>query len=429
MLFIYRILIFCLFPILLIFTYIRLFFNKEHKIRYKEKIFSSNFRVKKSKNKKLLWFHCASIGEFLSIFPLISKINNSNKDIEFLITSTTLSSARLIEKKFIQHDNIRHRFFPLDIEHLSENFLNLWKPDIVCFVDSEIWPNFLFKIKEKKIPLILLNARITKKTFKKWKLFSNFAKKTFNNFDLCLASSKESEDNLKKLQVKNLKYFGNLKFAFKNNIENIDSYNKKILDNFKVWCAASTHKGEEIIALKTHMEKKKKYNNVLTIIIPRHVNRSFDLKKLSNKFKLRCQILNEKDQINSNTEILIINSFGVVSKYFNYCKNVFIGKSFVENLKSVGGQNPIEAAKAACRIFHGPYVYNFKEIYDLLQSYGISEKLCDEETLAKKLIENLERPKEIKQQTINLLDNYGKNVLNQTIEELNKFMKLKNQNA
>jgi 3-deoxy-D-manno-octulosonic-acid transferase len=177
------------------------------------------------------------------------------------------------------------------------------------------------------------------------------------------------------------------------------------------------------------MEIKKKYNNVLTIIIPRHVNRSLNLKKLSNKFKLRCQILNEKDQINSNTEILIINSFGVVSKYFNYCKNVFIGKSFVQSLKSVGGQNPIEAAKAACRIFHGPYVYNFKEIYELLQSYGISEKLCDEKALAKKLIENLEKPKEIQQQTINLLDNYGKNVLNQTIEELNKFMKLKSQNA
>ena len=228
MLFIYRTLFFFLFPFLLIFTYIRLFLNKEHKIRFKEKIYSSNFRVNKNKNKKLVWFHCSSIGEFLSVYPLISKINNSNKDLEFLITSTTLSSANLIEKKFIQHDNIMHRFFPLDIEYLSENFLNAWKPNMACFVDSEIWPNFLFKIKEKKIPLMLLNGRITKKTFNRWKVFFNFARKTFNNFDLCLASSKESEDNLKKLQVRNLKYLGNLKFSFNNNIENIDLYNKKI---------------------------------------------------------------------------------------------------------------------------------------------------------------------------------------------------------
>ena len=429
MLFIYRTFFFFLFPFFLIFTYIRLFLNKEHKIRFKEKIYSSNFRVNKNKNKKLVWFHCSSIGEFLSVYPLISKINNSNKDLEFLITSTTLSSANLIEKKFIQHDNIMHRFFPLDIEYLSENFLNAWKPNMACFVDSEIWPNFLFKIKEKKIPLMLLNGRITKKTFNRWKVFFNFARKTFNNFDLCLASSKESEDNLKKLQVKNLKYLGNLKFSFNNNTENIDLYNKKILDNFKVWCAASTHEGEELIAIKTHMKIREKYSNILTIIIPRHVNRSFDLKKLSNKFKLRSQILNEKDKIHSDTEILIINSFGVVSKYFNYCKNAFIGKSFVKGLKLGGGQNPIEAAKAGCKIFHGPYVYNFKEIYDLLQSYGISEKLNDGSELAKKLIENLEKPKEINKQTVYLLDNYGENVLNQTIEELNKFMKLKYQNA
>jgi 3-deoxy-D-manno-octulosonic-acid transferase len=326
MLFVYRFLTFILFPLLIFLIYFRSIFNKENKLRFKEKIFSSSFKSNRNNEKRLFWFHAASIGELLSILPLIEEINNSNKNIDFLITTVTLSSSKLLKKRLYQYNNITHRFFPLDTESLSRNFLNVWKPDLVCFVDSEIWPNFLFKIKEKKIPLVLLNGRITKKTFNRWRVFPNFAKEVFNNFDLCLSASEESKNNLEKLQVKNITYIGNLKFTIKNRKENLNESNKKLLDNFKVWAAISTHKGEENIVLKTHVEIKKKYNNILTIIIPRHIYRVSYIKNLASRFDLNSQILNDNDIIHADTEILIINSFGVLPKYFSYCKNIFIGK-------------------------------------------------------------------------------------------------------
>jgi len=422
MLQVYRYLTYFLFPLFIILIYLRSIFNKEDKIRFKEKIFSSCFQAH-SKNNKLVWFHAASIGECLSILPLIDEINSKNKNINFLITTVTLSSSKLLEKKINQYNNVVHRFFPLDLENLAEKFLNSWKPDLVCFVDSEIWPNFLFKIKEKNIPLLLVNARLTKKTFDRWKIFLNFAKKIFNNFDLCLAGSEESKNNLSKLQTKNLKYIGNLKYSVKNIPNELKESNKKILNNYKTWCAASTHDGEELLVLKAHLEIKKKYNDILTIIVPRHINRSIYIKNLSKKFDLNSQILNDHDVINSNTEILIINSFGVLPEYFNYCKNIFIGKSFLKKKQNVGGQNPIEAAKLGCKIFYGPYVYNFKEVYEHLQSHGIAENVNNEIELAEKIIKDFKNPTMKNELQINLLNTYGEKILQETVLELNVYLK------
>jgi len=419
----YKNLSYVLFPVFIILIYLRSVFNKEDKKRYKEKIFPWHFKANKNKNKKLIWFHAASIGECLSILPIINAINGANKNVEFLLTSVTLSSAKLLEKRLNQYTNTVHRFFPLDVEILAESFLTVWKPDLVCFVDSEIWPNFLFKIKEKKIPLFLINARITKKSFNKWKTILRFAKNVFHNFDLCLAASEESKNNLIKLGVQNLKYIGNLKYSAKNITDELEGSNKKNLDHFKTWCATSTHNGEELIILKTHLEIKKKFDNILTIIIPRHVERSSYIKNLSNKFNLNSQILNDGDLMDANAEILIINSFGILSKYFNYCKNIFIGKSFIKKLENSGGQNPIEAAKLGCQIFHGPYVYNFQEIYELLRLHGVAERVNNEQELAKKIIQNFESSKIKNQKQINLLNNYGEKILKETVLEFSGYLK------
>ena len=359
----------------------------------------------------------------MSIIPLIDEISNRHRNINFLITTVTLSSSKLLEIKLNQYHNVIHRFFPLDIENLTENFLNNWAPDLVCFVDSEIWPNFLFKIKEKKIPLLLVNARLTKNSLNKWKIFPSFAKKVFNNFDLCLAASEISKDNLSEFSVKKLKYIGNLKYSVQNSLDELKDSNKNILNNYKTWCAASTHKGEEEIVLKTHIELKKKYENILTIIIPRHVSRSFYIRNLSKKFNLNAQILNDEDLIDSNIDVLIINSFGVQPKYFNYCNNILIGKSFLKKNKTVGGQNPIEAAKLGCRVFHGPYVYNFQEVYDLLSSYGVAEEINNEKELAKKLIKNFGNPIIEGQKQINLLNSYGERILKETALEIDLYLK------
>ena len=163
MIFIYRFLTIFFYPIFIILIYFRKLLNKEDYYRYKEKIFPSNFSPDKNNNKQLIWFHAASIGEVQSIFPLIRKLNDSKKNLEFLITTVTLSGGNIVKKKFSNHDNIKHRYFPFDVNFLIKSFLNKWKPNLVIFIDSEIWPNLIFEIKKTKTPIALKNGRITKK--------------------------------------------------------------------------------------------------------------------------------------------------------------------------------------------------------------------------------------------------------------------------
>ena len=424
MLFTYKLLNFFLYPIIVLIIYLRTFLKKENKIRYKEKIFSSKFNPQRNLNKKLIWFHASSIGELLSIIPIIDELNNINKNLEFLITTVTLSSANLFEKKLSNYSNITHRFFPVDNQFLVSFFLKTWKPNLVCFIDSEIWPNFLFSIRNKKIPLILLNARITKKTLNKWKIFPMFAKKIFNNFDLCLASSEESKKNLEELGIKNISYIGNLKFCSKAKFDKINETNKLILNDFNVWCAASTHKGEEEIIIKTHNYLKEKIKNLKTIIIPRHIARTADINSLIIKYNLTSQILNDKEDINKKAEVIIVNSFGVLEKYYDYCKNVFVGKSMLKKLESVGGQNPIEPAKLGCKIFHGPYVYNFKEIYEFLNSNDIAIQVHNEQDLSSKLLESFESKDISSTRYIDNLEKYGDKILTETIGNIKNYINI-----
>ena len=425
MLFVYRILTFLLYPFFCLIIFVIIFLKKENVIRYKEKIFSSSFNPKKSENKKLIWFHVSSIGELLSIMTLIDNLNRDNsKNLEFLVTTFTLSSADLLETKLSNYNNVTHRFFPLDTEFLVNAFLNNWQPSLVCFIESEIWPNFLFKIKDKKIPLILLNARITKKTLNRWKVFSKFAKKVFDNFDLCLASSEESKKNLELLGVKNINYIGNLKFCSKTKFDKINETNKVILNDFNVWCAASTHEGEEEIIIKTHINLKKKIKNIKTIIIPRHIARVKDISSLTIRHNLTSQILNDKEGINEKADIIIINSFGVLEKYYDYCKIVFIGKSMLKKLENVGGQNPIEPAKLGCKVFHGPYVYNFKEIYEFLNSNGIAIQIYNEQDLSSRLLESFNTKNISSTSHINDLEKYGDKILTKTISRIKSYINI-----
>ena len=282
MILIYRGLTNLFYPILIILIFYRKIFNKEHKTRYKEKIFPSHFNIIRKKNTRLIWFHAASIGEFQSILPIIKELKK-NKNLEFLITTVTLSSSNLAEKEIRKFDNIHHRFFPLDVDFLISKFLLLWEPNAIFLVDSEIWPNLIFKAKEKKIPLALINARITSKTFKRWMRFPATAKKTFNLFDLCLASNLETKNYLIELNGKNIFFHGNIKLTNEVIKENIKNINEKILLKNRFWFAASTHKGEDIFCLKTHKNLKEKFKDIITIIAPRHIDRVKDIKSLCTR--------------------------------------------------------------------------------------------------------------------------------------------------
>ena len=416
MIFFYRILTLFLFPFFTIIIFLRRFINKEDKVRYKEKIsIRENFFPN---NKKVFWIHAASIGETNSVLPLINKIIKDDKKIFILLTTTTLSSSQIISKTGLDQNNFQHRFFSLDIQFLVKKFLNHWKPETIIFVDSEVWPNYLLEISQRKIPLMLLNGRITMKSFKRWKMFPNLSKKIFELYDLCLASSSESERNLKSLGAKKVKYIGNIKFCGSTTLNN-DKYElKSIFNNFFIWCAASTHEGEEEIIFKTHKLLKNKIGNLLTIIIPRHVTRSKEVYEISNKFNLKSQIVNKFNEISENSEILIINSIGEMTKYFYNCKCIFMGKSFSKKLIKVGGQNPIEPAKCGCKIYHGPYVSNFREIYNYLNKKEIAYEVRNEIELSENLLKDLDNNNFSNKKNIEELHNYGEKILNSTTTEI-----------
>lgn len=422
MILLYRILTNIIYPLLLILVYVRKFSNKEHQFRFKEKIFISNFNVIREDDKKLIWFHAASIGEFKSIVPIIKELNKNN-NFNFLLTTVTLSSSTLAEEEFKNFKNIHHRFLPFDVNFLIKKFIIAWKPDKVFLVDSEIWPNLIFNVNKNKIPLCLINARLTAKSYSRWIRFPGAAKKIFNKFDLCLASNNETKDYLEKLNAKNIHFSGNIKLINRIEKKSISNINENFLLKKRFWLGASTHEGEDIFCLKVHKKIKKEYEDIVTIIAPRHINKARKISDLSNSLGLKTQLLNNDEIISDNKEIIIINSFGVLQNYFKYAKSVFIGKSMLAKLKSVGGQNPIDAAKLGCKIYHGPYVYNFEEIYDIFKKIFITQKIETIEELGNNLIKDLKNPKKEETKVSDHIKNLEQKIFEQTMKNINNFIK------
>ena len=416
----YRAFTFVLYPLLIILIFLRKFSKKEDNKRYKEKIFSSHFNIQRKQNFKLFWFHAASIGELKSILPVINELSKKKNHLEFLITTVTLSSSLIAEKELKKFSNAKHRFFPLDVNFLINRFLNMWKPDAIFLVDSEIWPNLILSAKEKKIPIAIINARITKKTFLRWNYFKSFAKEIFNSFDFSLSSNSETVNFLNIFNAKNIFFEGNLKLSNQIKLEEIKDINDNLLKESKVWVAASTHKGEEIFCIKTHLLLKKDLKNVISIIAPRHINRINQIEKLCQSFNLNYQVLRKGELIQEKKEIIIINYFGNLPAYFKLASSVFVGKSLIKKLKEVGGQNPIEAAKLGCKIYHGPYIYNFFEIYKILNQNHVSRKVESSYELANFLKSDF--TSENNEKLSSFMDSIGKKTLDSNMKVINKFL-------
>ena len=394
---------------------IRLLKKKEDPKRFKEKFC---FFSEKKNNGKLIWFHGASVGELQSIVPLVEKLEKNKNINQILITSNTLSSSKVIGK--FKFKKVIHQFFPIDTNFLSKKFLNYWKPSIAFFIDSEIWPNMLSNLKKREIPIILLNARITKKTFKKWSIFSDFAKILFKKFTLCLASNNESKKFLKKLGAKRIRYIGNLKYAqAEQKVDNLKKNILKFLRSKKVWCASSTHFNEENLCGLIHKKLKKKHKNLLTIIIPRHINRVEPIKEELTNLNLNIHLDEPTSSINKKTDIYIVNSYGKTKSFYNNCKNVFLGGSIINH----GGQNPLEAARFGCKILHGKNVSNFTEIYDFLNKNKISHLVKSKLEFEKKLDTLLSNGNNSSKNIRHKINHIGKKILKDTQKEINFFLK------
>jgi 3-deoxy-D-manno-octulosonic-acid transferase len=388
--------------------------KKEDKIRFKEKFC---FFSKKRGNGKLLWFHGSSVGEILSIIPLIEKLEKKSSVNKILITSSTLSSSKVLSKFKLK--KTVHQFFPIDSNYLTKKFLDYWKPSIAIFIESEIWPNMLLNAKKQSVPLVLLNARITKKSYNKWKIIPSMSKILFKNFDICLSQNNETKKYLESLGAKKIKLLGNLKFSESKNDKNyvFDNKLKKIFKSKKIWCAASTHNTEEKICAIAHKKLKKKYSNILTVIIPRHIQRTNDIINEIKNMDLKVQARSSNNKINKDTEIYIVDTYGETKSFFKICKTVFLGGSIINH----GGQNPLEPARFGCKVIHGPNVQNFSEVYKLLDQNNLSSRFKNANQLVKLVNQSFKQNSNFSNKVIKL-KKIGLNILNHTLTEINYYL-------
>ena len=369
----------------------------------------------KKKSNKKVWIHAASVGELMSIVPVIRKLEKNKKIKNILLSTSTTSSAKIFNKLKLKKTS--HIYFPLDNNFIVKRFINYWQPELAIFIDSEIWPNMFNNLHIKNIPIIIMNARITERSFNKWQLFPSFANQVFGKITLALPQNLETLKYLKLLKVRDIKTAGNLKYYGQK--DNHD-YSTKLLKNkfkdFKVWCAASTHFNEEILIGNLHKKLKKKERKLITIIIPRHVSRTNEIKETLNKIELNCILHSSNEKIKKNTDIYLVDSYGETSKFYNLTNISFVGGSIIKH----GGQNPLEPARLGNYIISGPNVKNFKEIYAFLSKLKMSSITSDilkMENLILKRLNNKTPNKNIKR-----IIKIGNDVLEKNLFYINKYL-------
>ena len=369
----------------------------------------------KKKSNKKVWIHAASVGELMSIVPVIRKLEKNKKINSILLSTSTTSSAKIFNKLKLKKTS--HIYFPLDNNFIVKRFINYWQPELAIFIDSEIWPNMFNNLHIKNIPIIIMNARITERSFNKWQLFPSFANQVFGKITLALPQNLETLKYLKLLKVRDIKTAGNLKYYGQK--DNHD-YSTKLLKNkfkdFKVWCAASTHFNEEILIGNLHKKLKKKERKLITIIIPRHVSRTNEIKETLNKIELNCILHSSNEKIKKNTDIYLVDSYGETSKFYNLTNISFVGGSIIKH----GGQNPLEPARLGNYIISGPNVKNFKEIYAFLNKLKMSSITFDilkMENLILKRLNNKTPNKNIKR-----IVKIGNDVLEKNLFYINKYL-------
>ena len=390
-----------------IIIFYRLLKKKEDPKRFLEKF---GFLKKIRRRGKTIWFHCSSVGELISVVPLIEKLEKEKDIKNIMLSSSTLSSSKIFKK--FKFKKTFHQFYPIDSPFIVNMFLNYWKPYAVFFVESEIWPEMLKSLKQRRIKIFLLNARISKKSFKRWKYLYKIGINIFDNFDYIFPQNKETLNYLKYFKLKKLKILGNLKFSEVENIKKINTLSKIFLKR-KILCAASTHDNEEEIISNTHLNLRKKINDLLTIIIPRHIERSKEIIEDLKSKNLDYICHSENKSLTKDTDIYLVDTYGESKKFYAVSKVVFLGGSLIPK----GGQNPLEPVRYGCNVIHGKHTFNFTEIYKMLSK----EKLSYEaENLLKlnKLIFSLLLKKQNNKKKVKKFNNIGKDILKKNFKEI-----------
>lgn len=344
----------------------------------------------------LLWLHAASVGEAQSALILVNTIRQKFPNIGVLVTTGTLTSANMMEKNL--PDGAFHQFYPVDHPDWVERFLDHWQPNFIFWMESELWPNMLLSIKARDIPAILINARMSPRSLKRWSWFANSAGQVLSCFSHILCQTEQDAEAYQTLGAKNVTVTDNLKFsAAKLSSSDDDLKALSITLQRPCWVYASSHASEELLAARVHMVLKSSIPDILTVIVPRHPARRDDIKKDLGTLPVNVTFRGENNTLpNEDADIYVTDTLGELGLFYRACPIAFIGRSFSDD--GGGGHNPIEAAQLHCAVLHGPKVQNLQEIFDDMNEAGAALLVETEDALRQKLHELLSAPEYLKEQ-------------------------------
>ena len=335
---------------------------------------------------KLIWFHGASVGESLSMLPLIDKLLKENPTYNIMVTTGTVTSAELMGKRL--PERAFHQYIPIDNPDFVKSFIKYWKPDIALWFESEFWPAMLGEIKKNNIPLILVNGRISDKTFNRWRLFSFVSKELLSCFKLCLGQSDEDARRLNIIGAKKALCLGNLKYAGFN--PPVDANKKADIEaqigSRVTWGVISTHNDEEAQIGKKIAEIKAQIPNLLTIVAPRHPQRGSDIQQQLNALGLKTALRTKGEKITPETDVYIADTIGEVGIWYDIAPVIFIGGSLVPH----GGQNFIEPCRFHDAVLVGPFMHNFTDAMNRAKKADAIIQVKNTELLSREILKLLQ---------------------------------------
>ena len=328
--------------------------GKEDVKRFNERIGKPSMKRPEG---KLIWFHGASVGESLSMLPLINKLLENYPDAHIMVTTGTVTSAEVMGKRL--PERAFHQYIPIDNPKFVTRFIKHWHPDLVLWFESDLWPALLSGIKRKNIPLILVNGRISNKSFKRWQQFDFISKELLGCFTYCLGQSEEDAYRLRVLGAKDSMCLGNLKYAGINPPVDADK-KAEILEQIEgrpLWAVSSTHSDEELKIGKFLKRVIEKVPGLMTIIAPRHPNRGPEIQAQLNELGLKTALRSKGEKISKTTDVYIADTIGEVGIWYDMAPIVFIGGSLIPH----GGQNFMEPSRFRDAVLVGPHMHNFTD--------------------------------------------------------------------
>ncbi len=326
----------------------------------------------------LVWAHAASIGESLSMVPLIERLLGERPGLRVLFTTGTVTSAGIMAERL--PEGAFHQYVPVDRLSYVRRFLDHWRPDLVLWAESEFWPNLVTESAALDVPVILVNGRVSPRSFAGWRRVPGFIRRLLGGFALCLGQAEIDAERLRRLGARNAKSVGNLKFAappLPANQKALDLLSAALGDRPR-WLAASTHPGEETLVAGVHRRLKAARPGLLTIMVPRHPERGAAIAETLRADGHSVALRSAGEAIAAATDIYLADSLGELGLFFRLADVVFMGKSLVP----LGGQNPIEPARLGCALIHGPHMANFEDMAARMKETGAAAEVADEAALA-----------------------------------------------